>query len=184
MATQANKIAICLGGAMSAWEELERAREMAPDAMLVACNNAGRDIDGPLDIWVTMHPDLMPKWEAARSKAGKPDAGLIYHAGHRAGKIKRSIPIASWGGSSGLLTITCALENGATHVILCGIPLHQHGRHYDGTHKLWGEASQYRGAWERHLPKMEGKVKSFSGWTARLLGEPTKDWLDGDTRAT
>ena len=77
-----------------------------------------------------------------------------------------------------MLCVAVGLELGCTHMILCGIPLNQNGRHYDHPMK-WTEARQYLPAWERQLPMLLGRVKSFGGETARLLGEPTREWIDG-----
>ena len=112
-------IAFVIGGADTAWSDLARARALAVPDLICACNHAARDLDGPVDHWATMHPDLLPHWAEQRRKAGRPDAGAYWTAGHRPAPIDVGrIPNA--GGSSGLLTTNVALHLGATHVILCG----------------------------------------------------------------
>lgn len=170
-------IAIVLGGAASVWDELAAALDLAPDAVMVACNHAARDLDGRLDHWVTMHPELLPMWIKARASAGRPPAGQLWSARHRPSPVPvNTIPTV--GGSSGLLSAMVALKVGADRVMLCGIPIHQNGRHYDRSVR-WIEARQYLAAWTKQLPVLAGKVRSFGGETGKMLGTPTKDWLDG-----
>lgn len=126
-----------------------------------------------------MHPDLFAAWLEQRRAKGLPDPGKFWGARHR--QHRTVVPceaVESWGGSSGLLCVKVALDLGCSHVILAGVPMHQNAAHYDNP-KRWSEARQYWGAWERHLPAMTGRVKSFQGWTFHLLGAPTGEWIDG-----
>jgi hypothetical protein len=66
--------------------------------------------------------------------------------------------------------------------MLAGIPMTSEGGRYDDK-KQWPEAIVQRRAWEAHKPELLGRVKSFSGWTRELLGEPTAEWLRGETVA-
>ena len=174
-------IAFVLGGGKAVWEDLEAARQLGQADMIVACNHAGRDAPFHVDHWASMHPDLFPKWVAERRAAGRPDAGKLWGARHRQHRAAIACePIESWGGSSGLLCVTVALQLGCTHIILCGVPMHQNAAHYDRVDKKWIEARQYWGSWERWLPQMHGKVKSFSGQTFHWLGSPTREWLNAE----
>lgn len=176
------KIAFVLGGSDSCWDDLARARELAEPDLIVACNHAGRDYDGIVDHWATMHGELLPGWIKTRRANGLPDARNIWCARHRLCNVDGVRKIKSHGGSSGMLAVTVAIEQGISHAILCGIPMNQNGRHYDDSRK-WREASQYLAAWRAYLPIIEGRVKSFGGDTAKMLGMPTREWLDdGSTR--
>lgn len=174
--------AVVLGGGNTLFDDLERARALITPDVVIACNHAGRDHPGRVDHWATMHPELMPMWMSARARTGRPPAGQLWHARHRQEQVRRSglesRPIESWGGSSGMLCIAVAYELGCTHILLCGVPMHQNARHYDSEHR-WREARQYWAAWERRKPQMLGRVRSLSGWTMTLLGAPDKAWLDG-----
>lgn len=175
-----SRIAIVLGSGNCADADYAAARALAPDAMIVACNHAARDYPGQVDHWASMHPDLFVKWTAERAAQGFPPAKQYWYPRHRAVhcKIAGAKPIEIWGGSSGLLCTQIALAQGADKVILAGVPLNQNFCHKGDT-KKWTEARQYRSAWERRMPMLLGKVRSFSGWTAQMLGVPNQEWIDG-----
>ncbi len=175
-------IAIVLGGSNAVWAELEQARSLAPDAIIIGTNHAARDVDGRLDHWATMHGELLPAWMNDRAEAGRSPAGQLWTANHRLCSTPGVRRIASVGGSSGLLAVRVALTIGSARIMLCGVPMCQNGRHYDRTAK-WQEARQYLSAWEAQLPRLTGKVRSFSGETARMLGVPDRAWLYGDGRS-
>jgi len=127
-----------------------------------------------------MHPDIRDRlWIPARRKKGLPDAGQLWHPRHR-GKWPGSIPIESWGGSSGMLCIAVAFELECTHIVLAGVPMVKLNNHFDDP-KPWFECRQYHSVWKKLQPKLQGRVKSLSGWTKDLLGEPTEEWLNNET---
>lgn len=170
--------ALVLGGATSLFDDEAAARAMGfePD-ILVATNHAGRDREGPVDHWCSFHVELLPMWIAARRAAGRPDAGQLWGCHKRAAPEGLELRYAAnWGGSSGLLAVTVALELGATHVVLAGVPLTREGEHYDKP-GLWRDAGNYRGRWIHRATDMDGRVRSMSGWTAELLGKPDPAWL-------
>lgn len=174
--------AVVLGGALSVWEEEAQACAIfggEPD-LIVGVNHAAKDRPGRLDAWASFHVELFPMWIAERKLAGRPDAGSIWTAVRRAAPkgmehVKRA---PNWGGSSGLLGVTVALELGAERVILCGVPLTREGEHYDKP-GVWSDAGNYRRGWMMHVPQMGGRVRSLGGWTRELLGAPDEDWING-----
>lgn len=176
------KVAFVLGGAKTLREDLNYALALLdgqPDTW-IACNHAGRDLVGTLDHWCTLHTEKMPAWIEQREERGLGPVGTFWTS-----NVKTIPPehenlyqkVVSWDGSSGLLAITVALHLGYEKIILCGIPLDKKEEHYDYP-GVWMDAPRYRSAWSKHLSEMNGLVKSPSGWTALLLGEPTKEWLD------
>lgn len=180
MAVAGRLTAIAMGSGNCLDADMEKALALAPDAMLVACNHAARDWPGRIDHWVSMHPDLFPKWIGERAVAGHPLCEHYWYPKHRAVRcpVKDARPIQTWGGSSGLLAVQVALELGAERVMLAGIPINQTFCH-KGDNRYWTEARQYRGTWERHAHLLNGRARSFSGWTAELLGVPDQAWIDG-----
>jgi len=170
--------ALILGGANCLEADRAEALKLFTPDLVIACNHAGRDEPGRLDHWATMHPELYPKWLADRQAAGRPSPGKLWHAEHRRRCLVESEAISSWGGSSGLLCVRVAIELGCEKIVLAGVPMRKGFEHYDRAGP-WLEAVQYHNNWRRRLPVMRGRVRSFSGWTAELLGRPTKEWIDG-----
>ena len=176
--------AFILGGAQCLYLDFYKAFAMLgrdPDT-LIACNYTGRDFPGELDHWVTSHtePGWMPRWIRERELAGLPPAAQYWTGNTHATippedrKLYHRVP--NWDGSSGLVAVQAALMMGYKKIILCGVPLTKDGGH---THHSgeWKYADSYHKFWRRHKTDMLGRVKSFSGYTKDLLGEPTQEWL-------
>lgn len=73
-------------------------------------------------------------------------------------------------GSSAMLGCLAAIEIGYSKIILCGCPLE--GKNADGVNY-----KQFQRGWLYHEKKVQGIVKSMSGWTKEFLGAPDKGWL-------
>lgn len=176
--------ALVLGGARSVWADREAAMKLFQPIHVLATNETGRDLDGRVDHWVSMHPEKMSEWVRGRAKLGNEPALNLWKPKHKQpfpGLEMKSAP--SWGGSSGLLAVTVALiALEVEFVIVAGCPLLNEECHYFDQ-KVWREAHQYRAAWVRYLPQMRNRVKSMSGWTRELLGEPDMGWLGAHARA-
>jgi hypothetical protein len=74
-------------------------------------------------------------------------------------------------GSSALLGALVGIDEGYKKIILCGCPLEgkdDQGRSYKA----------FLPGWKYHENKLQGIVKSMSGLTRQLLGEPTIEWLN------
>ena len=76
-------------------------------------------------------------------------------------------------GSSALLGALFGIEEGYDKLILCGCPLQGKSE----TKKGYPYSAFWKG-WQFHFNDVKGKTKSMSGWTAELLGKPTKEWID------
>lgn len=172
--------ALILGGANCLIEDKLAALELFEPDMIIGCNHAARDELGRVDHWATMHPELFPLWIRQRTAAGRPLEAQLWHARHaRLPAGIESTPIDSWGGSSGMLCVRLAIHLRCEKIVLAGVPMRKTFSHYDC--KLpWFEARQYWSAWERRKAEMADRVRSLSGWTADLLGRPTREWLDGN----
>jgi hypothetical protein len=137
-----------------------------------------------IDYFVTFHVDRIPRELERRRKLGYPDPKAVWtYNGVRVPKIP--IPVKMHkvrGGSSGLLgAIVGTIE--ADRAVLAGIPLDTNMRHYHNRKhgKPWAEGRLYKPHWEQMKPELQDKVKSMSGWTMKLLGAPTVDWVHGRT---
>lgn len=174
---------ICLGSAACQPVDLAAAAELgvtqANGWLLVAVNHAARDWPGEVPHWATYHSDLLPKWIGQRAAAARPPAGRLWTGERRV--MPKGIDLQrapNWGGSSGLLAVSVALNRlSALQIVLIGIPLDHEQGHYDSP-KKWRDATNYRRGWVTHQDAM-ANVRSMSGWTQGLLGAPTREWLDG-----
>jgi hypothetical protein len=176
------RVAFVLGGANCLYDDLDEAFEIVSPDTIIATNNAGRDFPHDLPHWVTLHTEKMPEWMAEREKMGYPKAEFFWTSNTKTIPIEHSNLynyVPSWDGSSGLLAVTVALFLGYRRIILCGVPLDKKAAHYDDD-APWMDAPRYRSAWNRRMDCMQGKVKSFSGWTKMKLGYPTRGWCYGE----
>jgi hypothetical protein len=173
-------MALVLGGADSLHADVEAALRLFKPDLWIATNHAGRDHPGRVDHWCSFHVELLPKWTEERRAADRPDAGQLWTCTRReppAGlQVRRT---ENWGGSSGLLAVTVALELGCSRVVLAGVPMTREAAHYDDA-KPWRDAGNYRRGWLSKVETMAGRVRSFGGWTAELLGRPDAAWIKGD----
>jgi hypothetical protein len=172
-------LALVIGGSRGVWTDLERAQGLAAsfDTIIVATNFAGRDYEAPIDAWATLHPEMFAEWRATRAESGRnTDYRAFTHRRH-GGLADIEVHPLGWSGSSGLYAAQVAVEAlGCTGVILCGVPLDGAAGHYAEPGD-WTLAEKYKPAF---LAAKEGglPVRSMSGWTRELFGEPDLEWLD------
>jgi hypothetical protein len=76
-------------------------------------------------------------------------------------------------GSSAITGALAAIRMGYEKIILIGCPLT--GKSPTGGNPY----EEFRAGWEAKKDELTGKVKSMSGFTRELLGEPTGEWLTG-----
>jgi len=178
--------ALIMGRAKSVWDEVKAAQALTTFDYTLVTGPIGVDYPGEIDCWVWFHTELFEDFARRRSKKGHPPAKSYWGSKFR-GRVRPHgiIPVkySSWGGggSSGLIAVMVALDElvpAADRVVLAGIPLTIEGGQYDSD-KVWHEATKHRHSWDLALPKLMGRVRSFSGWTLKLLGDqpPTADWL-------
>ena len=144
------------------------------------------DIAGEVDAWVWWHTELFPDRALRRARNGFPPVkeywGIKYKGRGRDYPDKNiTVKYYEWneGGSSGLVAAMIALDClKADRVALVGIPMDPDAGRYDD-HQRWDEALVHRQSWEKRLPSLQGRVRSYSGWTQKLLGgePPTREWL-------
>lgn len=173
-------IAAILGGAEGVWQEIGALQHMVRPDIIIATNDAGAHYIGHIDHWVTLHPEKMAAWWDQRLRAGLPPPGQVWF--HRAASREFVLPhlhTPEWGGSSGLFAVKVAMEIGCEKIILCGIPM-EGTPHFHVPAPLKG-VGRYRRAWEERVGQLAENVRSMSGWTAQLLGQPDEVWLR-DTR--
>lgn len=174
------KVATVCGGGEGVWEELDRTNALlgralngADEWVALAVNEAGIFHPDPLHHWCTGHPEKLDRWKGARTTIGN-SLPATWSSREADNVIRRT-----WrNGSSGLLGIDVALHHlGVDAVVLCGIPMDDRRNQFRGTRwNAW--ASSWR-AWEEVGTALIGPVRSWSGRTRMMLGEPTPEWLEG-----
>lgn len=169
---------IAIGGASCAWDDYEQAKELCPDADIGAVNEAARDFPGRLSLFVTLHAEKLGAWQRQRECKGlNTDYTACSNKGHFDARID-FVTNEVWSGSSGLfLCQVAAIKFRYTRIICCGIPIDERPHYFDK--KEWSGVSRYRRGWIEAMqqPELKGKVRSMSGWTRELTGEPTTEWL-------
>lgn len=176
------KTSLVIGGAVNVYEDIARALAMfTPDA-IIAVKDIGLTYPR-VDHWVTYHIDRMSRELGLRRSANLPDPECLWT--HKSCVVPKalSIPIRKLevkGGSSGFLGVLVGLEV-SDRVVLAGIPMDPQMTHfYKRKHgKPWHEGRVYQAHWNKHAIMLRPRVRSMSGWTMKLLGEPTLEWLQG-----
>lgn len=89
-------------------------------------------------------------------------------------------------GSSALLGVRVAQALGYRRIVLAGVPLAgvesfgiEHEILTTGGQNRGGSYSMFRVGWEEGIDALRDEVRSMSGWTRELLGEPSAAWLKG-----
>lgn len=170
------KIAAIIGGAASVWEDLQRLQALSEIDEVFAVNHVGMKYSGKIDHWVTIHSEFMQDWLEVRAARHFNTPRCIWFSSEGNHPNIPHQTSEEWGGSSGLLAAKIALELGFERIVLCGIPVEASAKHFLYEQE-WDGAQRYQRAWELHAAELTGKVRSMSGWTARLLGQPDEFWL-------
>lgn len=171
-------IAVCLGGALSVWDDLKEAERLLGDRprIMVAANFAGIDYPRHLDAFCTLHPERMAAWLKARSKMGRnTDCRRFVWRAERG--LGAEVVKERWRGSSGLYMAQVALDQlGATGVILCGVPMDKDAGHIRQPGP-WLRTEVYRKGFLEARKVIGGQVRSMSGWTSCRFGRPDHEWI-------
>ncbi|HBJ74422.1 MAG TPA: hypothetical protein DDY86_02605 [Syntrophaceae bacterium] len=138
----------------------------------VQCDWMAVGLDGvdkyrwPIDYVVTYHPAEIPAIRERRTVYGSnTNYKVISHLGNDGVDIVE--PFVPPTGSSALCGALAAIRMGYKRIVLCGCPL------------LDTKYIVFQRGWESKKSMVQGIVKSMSGWTRELLGEPTQEWLGG-----
>lgn len=181
------RTALVIGGARCVWRDIEGAFGLGRYDAIVCVNDIGVDYPERIDFWCTLHPEKFLRWQNLRAeKGGNTDYVAYCHEPNTWLGPKTDHPrIDKWtdyrypgmtgSGSSGLLAVKVAQEEGFDRIVLAGIPMQVKENHYfDGA--LWHEGAGFLDAWEIAKLRLTN-VRSMSGWTRGLLGAPTSQWL-------
>ena len=188
------KTALVVGCADNVWEDVQAAQQMHNFTDVYCVKLAGVHWKEPFKVWATLHPEWMDDYEAQRHAKGFPNgydivaplAGEVGMHGKK-GRITRRVSYR-WKGmtssaSSGIYAAKIALDDGYDRVVLAGVPMETGGNHFTRM-KPWMQRDSFIRGFEVATPFLLGKVRSMSGHTKQVLGEPTPQWLQGDPVVT
>ncbi len=144
---------------------------------MVGVNDGGWLYPGRLDHWVTLHWERMPEWIARRADSGYETWTRDTRKLARS-ELRPDWLLPHWGtGTSGLYGVTVATHLKADRVVLAGVPLT--ATPYEAGAGTWEgawpetEVLIHRDGWTYwHKHGRLDHVRSCSGWTAELLGDP------------
>jgi hypothetical protein len=124
----------------------------------------------PICYCVTYHPDEISQIRERRAAyGGNGDYKMISHL--RQDGVDIIEPYEPPTGSSALCGALAAIRMGYSKIILCGCPL-------EGVTLAGTKCETFRAGWEAKKDRVQGIVKSMSGWTREFLDAPTKEWLE------
>ena len=191
------RVAVVLGTAECWLEDYYFAVSLLPsDHLVYAVKYAGVLWSGHLRAWCSLHPEKWEKWIAERRGLGYPDPDLWFsHRLPRRGGRRQetwSLPQGTivedfkWpgeeqSGSTSLFATRMALRE-CTRIVLCGCPMDaSFGNVRPNSERFSSHVQGFRYTWERVAPRLGDRVRSCSGWTASLLGRPTRQWIEDDS---
>lgn len=194
------KSALVIGCSANVWEDLKAAKALATYDAIYCVKQVGIYYPDSFDVWVTLHPEAMDKYEMERSLLELPNGYEIVappkhelsvdHA--KKGNISRRVPYrwpeqqTNASASSGLYGAKVALHDGFDKIVLAGIPMTADAGHFLPESKntlgavrgkVWTGHAAFVSGMNESIPRFMGKVKSMSGYTKQVLGEPTPEWF-------
>jgi hypothetical protein len=170
-------VAVVVGGAATVWDEIGKTAALTRGMKVryFVVNDMLPLFPGPC-VAVSLHPDKLKDWLKARSRAGWPKPDQVWtHVGHE----DATDFVEHWRGSSGLHAVTVALKLRYQRIVLCGAPMTKEGGHVVRD-EPWTRVDTFIGGWKAHKAEIAPYVRSWSGWTAELLGRPDMAFLTGD----
>lgn len=132
---------------------------------IIAVNRAGVEYPGPVDAWVSYHPENFPGWFRERISLGG-DVNFPVYSHLRHPCVTHILEHETPSGSSALLAARVGLRLGFHGVILVGCPLDDPGY------------LVYHEGWRQYKPQLQGRVRAMSGWLGQYLGFPVRPWLE------
>lgn len=176
-------LAFVIGGARCAFEDAAQAYSLAVPDVVIVVNDAIAYWPGKADAAATLHPRYLveKRWMQSRSNRDYPRVERVFSQTPRryvTDVIDYMWPEMTFTGSSGHYAVKIALEVfECDRVLCCGVPMDESPHFNDAA--PWTDVHRFWEQWELSFPRLSGRVRSMSGRTRALLGEPTGDWLNG-----
>lgn len=174
-----------VGSGKCLWDDIEAVWRKLPawQGDFLGVNWGGFWLPFPLKHLATLHPIYLKHWIAMRANSGI-EGWIHTHSNLAVEGVENVWEFENTADMSGLFGVKVALGLGYSEVIVVGMPMDGTGHFYDPPQNLTiaghppveipnYSASASREAWERaNRHEFKGRVKSMSGMTRDILGEP------------
>lgn len=125
--------------------------------------------------FATYHTTEFPELKNRRQRAGGNIDYITHSHQQPADRLWPLVAPSPLSGSSSFLGTQAAVGMGYTKIILCGCPMQ--GMNHDPNKRE--RYDNFQKGWLKFAKEMfKGRVRSMSGFTADLLGYPTREWLE------
>lgn len=178
---------LIIGSGSNFMEDVESACDIGQIDYVVVVKRVLFEYPGKVDFFVTLHPEWAAEYIQNRYALGW-DMKFETYATRNfkidprnwdIGKI-HIVDEGGWGGSSGLYAIKIIRDRFPSwKIILAGMPLDLTPRFKDNKPWSGGQTGvhRYRRGWQNKFEHYASMTRSMSGWTKRLLGSPTTEWM-------
>lgn len=179
------QIALVVGSAPCLWDDLDKYMSMSSfnkaDIALVNLSALSFFRDKATYL-ITLHPELASSIKTLRNN--RSSEYLVCHSTkcEEGVDFAWSIPDPQYG-FSGFFAARILVSMGYSKVVLCGCPNNNTGHFYDDPiNKRKSQPVKHgedvcKSQIDHYKKDLLGKVKSFSGFTKELFGEPTAEWI-------
>lgn len=190
IAESSDGILIILGGGKTVWDDYKRAKKLIGDrGYEIMCVN---DIAIQFKAEPIQHCVSLHKGFAVAVRALRKERSMLEHVHTHCHKHGSQIDfvwdIPNVGGTSGLFAVKVAMVLGYKKIIVCGAPMDGTGHYFDPNDANENLTTKFHDksnimVWRqlreqgRHRVA-EKRVRSMSGRTRNVLGEPTEEWLN------
>lgn len=166
-------VVVIIGSAPNWEHDLNNFRCMTEDYDIIAVGMSC-PYSGYVDYMATYHSKDIEVYKRKREELGlNTDYKVISHLNTKENSVDIVIPYKPPSGSSALLAAFAAKKIGYKKIVLCGCPL-------EGANARKAPYEVFRKGWNHYKDEVIGIVKSMSGWTRQLLGEPSLKWYKGE----
>lgn len=167
---------LIIGGGRCVWDDLARFNDKAFGGTRMAINDIGQHYMGHIDHWATLHPEYMHGWLHYRqTHVMSGDRPPLVHSDKAHHAVDYAWSLQTSGGTSGLLAVWVGILMGFDPITIAGVPMDGSGHYFDPPDysKTDFHQAHIRASWDWAATEIfDGRVKSMSGWTAKLLGTP------------
>jgi len=168
-------ILVC-GSAECLFDDLARVHSLAfPHTNHIACvNHTALYYPYFVDHWISWHPETFHGNREFVKGYPTTHCHVDGKGIHRVWKFPKFEC-----SDSSLFAVKVCLALGYNKIILCGAPLDNSRKFYEPYGAEHGHAADnVQDIWKKEIPGFADRVRSMSGNTMKMLGEPTRKWAN------